>query len=280
MKEVVYIGALFQTAEYIWQTENFDLKGMICEKNRLSDALYTFSCVREIPLYIIENQQELTDVLVKLGNKNIYIMHSFGFRIPVEEMDDYKIFNIHASELPHYKGAQPTYWATINNEKKIGVSIVEITANFDEGPIVDQEKFPYYMWENEKDLHCKLNEIVPRFLQSLDEYLNGQRSFIRVNESGDYYPKVTRKEVYIDLREDSLQLIYNKVRAEAMFGGAKIVLGENTYCLYKILFTTREMEKDYEFENELLWIKYNSETVIKVIEYSKLEGEFKFRGEK
>lgn len=279
-RKTIYIGMIYQTAEYIWHDNNYELCGVICEKNRVSDELFTWCLVRNVELFEIENKQGLVDVLQAKGSEYIYVMYSFGIRIPMEKLPEYKIFNIHPSKLPKYKGAQPTYWATVGGEKEIGVSMFKITENFDDGEIIDQVCLPYYIWENEIDLSRKSLDLLPRFLNSLTEFLNEEREIINKNATGSYYPKVTRKEVYIDVKNDDAALIYNKVRAEAAFGGAKVCLGEKTYCLYKIVFKKMVLDEFYIIKDGHLYIKYRDGLVIDACHYCALNGIFKFRDEK
>lgn len=278
--KTIYIGTMYQTAEYIFHSEKFELFGIICEKNRVSEELFTFALVRGIKLIEIISRNELLTVLQEYGSGYTYIMHSFGLRIPMEKLQGYNIYNIHPSELPKYKGAQPTYWATVKNEKKIGISMFRITENFDDGEIVAQSTVPYYIWENERSLFEKLEQVIPDFLEKLDESIRSGNEFLYKNCPGDYYPKVTRREVYIDLEKDLPDVIYNKVRAEAVFGGAKLCLEDVTYCLYKIVFVRGNIGKSAIINTKEILIPYRDEIYIKALEYTILEGEFKFRDEK
>ena len=267
MFKTVYIGAKHQAAEYIFHNEEFSLKAIICEKNKLSDELLTFSLVRDVHLYVIESKLDLVDVMTELGNDYVYIMHVFALKIPVNQLPGYKIFNIHPSNLPDYKGAHPTYWATVNNEINIGVSLHEVTEGLDEGVIIGQETVPYYIWENEVLLQEKISAVIPSLLNKLVLYINGENISTIKNRAGSYYPRVTDKDVYIDLQNDSPAMIYNKVRAEAIYNGAKIRFGDNTFCILKMLFQKAKLDNEYLEENGHLYIRYNDELIIDAISY-------------
>ena len=270
MVKTVYIGAKHSTAEYIFHNENFSLEAIICEKNKLSDELLTFSLVREVRLFVIESKSDLVDIMTKLGDEYIYIMHFFALKIPVQRLPGYKIFNIHPSKLPGYKGAHPTYWATVNNEINIGVSLHIVTEELDEGVIIGQEIVPYYIWENEVSLQKKIGTVIPSLLNKLILYIKGQNTVTIANGAGDYYPRVTDKDVYIDLQNDSPALIYNKVRAESSYDGAKINLGDNTFCILNMLFQMARLENDYLEENGHLYIRYTDELIIDVVSYKRI----------
>lgn len=281
--KTVYIGHVPMCAEYIYHSDVFELTEMICEQNRMTDELLTFSLVRQIPLNRIKGKKGLCEKIQEFGKETIFIMHGFGLRVPMELLNGYRVFNIHESDLPKYKGAQPTYWATIKNEKQIGVSLFQITDQFDDGVIVAQEKFPYYIWENENDIQKKTMDVMPKLLQGLETYLENN-IIIKENMPGDYYPKVSKKDVFIDLEKDSPQVIFNKVRAEAAFGGAKLNLysGEDMelYCIKEILFSEECMKESFEINEEgILKIRYTDELVLIVNKYNRMQEAFKFRGE-
>ena len=281
--KTVYIGHVPMCAEYIYHSDVFELTEMICEQNRMTDELLTFSLVRQIPLNRIKGKKGLCEKIQEFGKETVFIMHGFGLRVPMELLNGYRVFNIHESDLPKYKGAQPTYWATIKNEKQIGVSLFQITDQFEDGVIVAQEKFPYYIWENEYDIQKKTMDVMPKLLQGLETYLENN-IIIKENMPGDYYPKVSKKDVFIDLEKDSPQVIFNKVRAEAAFGGAKLNLysGEDMelYCIKEILFSEECMKESFEINEEgILKIRYTDELVLIVNKYDRMQEAFKFRGE-
>lgn len=70
----------------------------------------------------------------------IFLVASYGKIIPKEvfEIPKYKTLNIHPSMLPKYRGASPIQSQILNNEKEIGVTIMQIDEEMDHGPIVTQ----------------------------------------------------------------------------------------------------------------------------------------------
>jgi methionyl-tRNA formyltransferase len=69
-----------------------------------------------------------------------------------------KLFNIHFSELPKYKGMYTSVFPILNNEEKSGVTLHEIDFGIDTGNIIDQISFPitdltsielYYKYQTE-----------------------------------------------------------------------------------------------------------------------------------
>jgi methionyl-tRNA formyltransferase len=55
-----------------------------------------------------------------------------------------RLLNLHNAPLPSYRGVSPINWALKNREHKHGVTIHEITAGIDDGPIVAQLEYSIY----------------------------------------------------------------------------------------------------------------------------------------
>ena len=65
-------------------------------------------------------------------------------------------FNLHASLLPHYRGAAPINWAIINGEKKTGVTTFFIDGEIDTGEIILYTETNISEKETAGTLHDKL----------------------------------------------------------------------------------------------------------------------------
>ena len=65
-------------------------------------------------------------------------------------------FNLHASLLPHYRGAAPINWAIINGEKETGVTTFFLQQEIDTGKIISREKIFIGEKETAGQLHDKL----------------------------------------------------------------------------------------------------------------------------
>lgn len=238
MKKVGYIGNFYKIPEYILHSP-FSLDYVIVENDCLSDEMLTFLKVRNIPYVELEEKNDLLKV-IRDRKVDFWITCSYGKRIPIEEMRDVHIYNIHYAALPNYKGRHPTFYATINDEKKIGISIHKVTKKLDEGEIIAQEFVPYYLWENENDLFEKLTKMVPSLLVSLDSYMEGHLSVITKNSSGNYYPPVSKDDYTIDINNDSPATIFNKVRAQSKYKGAFLLYNGEEHWINRVFFSSKE----------------------------------------
>lgn len=95
------------------------------------------------PVSLKKNNEDLIYKL-KSNNYNLFLVASYGKIIPKEIFDipERKTLNIHPSLLPKYRGASPIQAQILNDEKEIGVTIMQIDEEMDHGPVVVQKTSP------------------------------------------------------------------------------------------------------------------------------------------
>jgi methionyl-tRNA formyltransferase len=268
--KVGYIGNILQVPEFIFHDFEFKLEMIICEKDRLNDDLLTFSLVRNIKLYPIVNTIEIEAIIEKNNDIDFFIMCSFGKKITRNILTQVDIYNIHHSRLPYYKGRNPTFWATIADEKEVGISIHKVVDGFDEGDIISQRTLPFYIWMTEKDLYYDLIKNIPELISDLKKYIKGLIK-ARKNENGYYYKPISETDYIIDLYNDTPTSIYNKVRSQKRYNGAKILLKNSILRVKEIRFThsTNNLETGELFFNTegCLCVHYKNQIAIKCLDY-------------
>ncbi|NUU97597.1 formyltransferase family protein [Marinitoga sp. 1138] len=264
---VTYIGNTAKISEYILFNENYNLKYLICEKDRVTDELLTFSLIRNIKLLLITNTKELIKVINNMENIDFFIVHSFGKKIPINKIKYKEFYNLHPSFLPFYKGRNPIFWATIKNEKFVGMTLHKINEYFDEGDIISQIKIPYYFWETPYEIEEKLLNYTPKLLNDLIKYKNGTIKS-KKNKKGYYYPIFSEKDIIIDLDNDDFSLIYNKIRSQSSYKGAKIIFKNTILWIKQCTFTfinknTDDKQHTFYIKNNYLFIHIRNNIWIK-----------------
>src|SRR5690606_15495836 len=91
----------------------------------------------------------------------------------VWSLPDYGTFNLHASLLPHYRGAAPINWAIINGETETGVSTFFLDDKIDTGEVILQETVSIEAGDSAGSLHDKLMQqgsgLVLKTLEAIKE---------------------------------------------------------------------------------------------------------------
>jgi len=103
---------------------------------------------------------------LKLLKPDIFLVVSFGKIIPQSWLDLPAIgtFNIHFSLLPKYRGALCISEAIKNQESETGVTLMEMDAGLDHGPIIEQQKVIIDINDNVANLTTKLTQSAKQLL--------------------------------------------------------------------------------------------------------------------
>jgi methionyl-tRNA formyltransferase len=97
----------------------------------------------------------------KLGRDTTGVLSSFGKIIPISTIDLFKpgIINIHPSLLPKYRGASPIESAIKNGDEQTGVTIMQLAAGMDSGPIYAQVTHDLSGKETRPELYQTLSQV-------------------------------------------------------------------------------------------------------------------------
>lgn len=69
------------------------------------------------------------------------------------------MINVHASLLPKLRGAAPIEWAILNGDHETGVTIMQMEAGLDSGPVLLTDSTPIGKTETKGELRSRLSEI-------------------------------------------------------------------------------------------------------------------------
>ena len=118
--------------------------------------------------------------------------------------------NIHASLLPRWRGAAPIQAAILAGDAESGITIMQMDAGLDTGPMLLREAVPITGRTTAATLHDQLAEIGARLiLRALDDPPPPEP---QPAEGATYAPKLTRADGHLDWSEDAAALA-RRVRA-------------------------------------------------------------------
>lgn len=122
--------------------------------------------------------------------------------------------NVHGALLPRHRGANPTQWALIDDDRETGVTVHRMTAGFDEGDVLAQSTVPIHFEDTWVDVNRRIGEATDALLaHQLPRILAGDLAGTPQDESrATYRPRRTAEDGRIDWSASCLA-IYNLVRA-------------------------------------------------------------------
>ncbi|MGH7658779.1 MAG: methionyl-tRNA formyltransferase, partial [Gemmatimonadales bacterium] len=86
----------------------------------------------------------------------IVVAYGHILRQEVLEIPRLGMINVHASLLPRLRGAAPIEWAILNGDHETGVSIMQMTAGLDSGPVLQSDHTPIGKTETKGELRSRL----------------------------------------------------------------------------------------------------------------------------
>lgn len=192
-----------------------------------------------IPIYQPFNKAELTEIVQKL-QPELIVVAAYGMIIPQAVLDIPKFgaLNIHGSLLPKYRGASPISEAILNGDSETGVTIMQMSAGMDEGPIIKQYKLPIFSphshpeqregsqdsppcceagsvtqndneeWDTTGSLTQKMADLGAKaIVETIPLWISGKLKAIpQHNDQATYCKKITKEDGHIDWDKPAIQI--------------------------------------------------------------------------
>lgn len=145
------------------------------------------------------------------------ILAAYGKIIPKEIIDIFPkgIIVVHPSLLPKYRGATPIQSAILAGEKETGTTLIVMDEKVDHGNIISNFQFPISNDDTYNTLAEKLAVASADLLiKTLPEYLSGEIvPQPQDHAKATYSRKFASEDGYVDLKKNSPEEIWRKVRA-------------------------------------------------------------------
>ncbi|MCP4884896.1 MAG: hypothetical protein GY908_14035 [Flavobacteriales bacterium] len=167
-----------------------------------------------IPIEVL-NKRDLASVFSKLDPDVLCLSLGFKYLFPQDFIDHFSlILNVHGTLLPHYSGARTLNWIIENDEKYSGVTVHQVDADIDTGPVLLQKKFSISPFDTGRSLFRKTLEFEPNVvIEALNMYKNQCLNFLdQPRNDAIQYPNRIPNHSRIDPSQSLLSLI-DKIRA-------------------------------------------------------------------
>lgn len=155
-----------------------------------------------IPIYQPLHFKEAADreALAALS-PDVMVVIAYGLILPpqVLTIPPLGCINVHASLLPRWRGASPIQQALLHNDDESGVSIMQMDAGMDTGPVFMQRVCPAIQKDCAQTLHTRLSELSVTPLMETLNALAGQglQSTPQDNLHATYAGKIHKEDAHI-----------------------------------------------------------------------------------
>tara|TARA_S200000501_G_C20789784_1_gene728955 strand:- start:149 stop:1030 length:882 start_codon:yes stop_codon:yes gene_type:complete len=149
----------------------------------------------EIPFEVV-NGINKKSIFQNMKDTDISLVCGFPYIFSKKhlKLQKFGMINCHAGRLPQYRGGSPLNWQIINQEKKIGISVIKMSSGIDEGEIINQ------MLINNKNFdiikaHKIVNSIFPILIfKSINDLVQKKKLKKQNNKIAKYWKQRSKKD--------------------------------------------------------------------------------------
>ena len=209
---------------------------------KITEQIQQFANYTGLPFRLFDQKELLTgvkDLLIELQPDAVFV---FGcqYKIPAELFSIPKMgfFNIHFSLLPAYRGRNPVFWQLKNGETSGGITIHQMTEDYDSGAILVQKQVSIFQGENISLLGSRLSmETVPLIDEAISKLENPTNDmFAEQAKNGvSNAPETSFDDLKIDWAKQSARQIENLVNAaNPDYGGAVTIFRGQLFRILEV----------------------------------------------
>ncbi|MFW5816103.1 MAG: methionyl-tRNA formyltransferase [Wenzhouxiangella sp.] len=162
------------------------------------------------------NRPELKALLDDL-QPDLLITAAYGLILPrwLLALPGHGCWNLHASLLPRWRGASPINQAILHGDEETGISLMQMDAGLDTGPVLAQVTTPIAPAETAGELHDRLAPMAATLLQhSLRQLMDGKLPAAEPQDDdrATHAPLIARSDARLDWSQPAWALV-RRVRA-------------------------------------------------------------------
>ena len=167
---------------------------------------------------------------------DLMIVAAYGLILPQNVLDipEHGCLNVHASVLPRWRGAAPIQAAILAGDEVTGISLMQMEAGLDSGPVFHIEQLDIGRDETAGELHDRLAALGGAALaDKLDEIIAGDIEPQPQDESlVTLAPKIEKRDAQVDWTVPAADAA-RRVRAYNPFPGAYFFAGGHRIKLWR-----------------------------------------------
>ena len=157
---------------------------------------------------------------------DIAVVAAYGMILPQEVLDSPKhgCLNVHASILPRWRGAAPIHRAVMAGEEETGVTIMQMEAGLDTGPMLHVVRTPIEA-KTTGELFDELAELGAEAMVEVLRDLSVYPPQVQDDALATHAPKIDKSEARIDWSRPANEVVRH-IHGLAPFPGAWFELGD------------------------------------------------------
>lgn len=139
---------------------------------------------------------------------DVMVVVAYGLLLPQSVLDSPRLgcINVHASLLPRWRGAAPIQRAILAGDRESGVTIMQMEAGLDTGPMLLKRSTPIAERETSATLHDRLAEMGAEALLDALAALDTIVPTAQPADGATYAAKIRKEEARIDWSRPAIEI--------------------------------------------------------------------------
>ncbi len=179
-------------------------------------------------------RDEAAQLAMRDSAPDVMVVAAYGLLLPAAVLGIPRrgCINIHASVLPRWRGAAPVQRAILAGDLHTGISIMQMDAGLDTGPVLLAEEIPIGAADTAGMLTQALTQVGARLVVDALRSLDSLRPVAQDSTRATYAPKVVKAEAAIDWTQSN-EAIERRIRAFNPAPGAETRLGNDAIKVWE-----------------------------------------------
>ncbi len=191
--------------------EHFELVGVVTTPDEKvgRKQILTATPVAEYAVFqhiqLLKPDKLTEELIPSLKNlkPDLFIVAAYGKIVPqfILDIPKYGSLNIHPSLLPKYRGPAPLLTALLNGDKESGITIMQMDAELDHGPIISTAQFEILDIDTSGSLIKRVFEQSAKMLvKIIPQYVNGElKPRPQNHDIATYTNHITKQDGYFEI---------------------------------------------------------------------------------
>lgn len=171
-------------------------------------AVKQLAVAHKLPVFQPDNLRVLDPIAA--ARPQALVVAAYGLILPraLLELAPHGAINIHASLLPRWRGAAPIQRALLAGDRETGVTIMQMDAGLDTGPILSRHVVPIDAADDAGSLHDKLAAVGAEAIVSALEDIESGRATPepQPQQGATYAAKIDKREARLNWTRPAVEL--------------------------------------------------------------------------